>query len=57
MVIELLMNSMYGKAIIKPNETDTVVNDNQDVLINMSYNCNYIYYVLNVNDRNYIKNN
>ena len=28
MVIKLLMNSMYGKPIIKPVETDTVVNDN-----------------------------
>ena len=31
MVIRLLMNSMYGKTIIKPVETDTVVKDSQDV--------------------------
>ena len=30
MVIKLLMNSMYGKTIIKPVETDTIVKDNRD---------------------------
>ena len=30
MVIKLLMNSMYGKTIIKPIETDTVVKDSQE---------------------------
>ena len=29
-VIKLLMNSMYGKTIIKPVETDTIVKDNRD---------------------------
>ena len=29
-VIKLLMNSMYGKTIIKPIETDTVVKDSQE---------------------------
>ena len=28
-VIKLLMNSMYGKTIIKPVETDTIVKDNK----------------------------
>ena len=30
MVIKLLMNSMYGKTIITPVETDTIVKDNRD---------------------------
>ena len=30
MVIKLLMNSMHGKTIIKPAETDTIVKDNRD---------------------------
>ena len=30
MVIKLLMNSMYGKPIIKPVETYTIVKDNKD---------------------------
>ena len=29
-VIKLLMNSMYGKTIIKPVETYTIVKDNRD---------------------------
>ena len=29
-VIKLLMNSMYGKTVIKPVETDTIVKDNRD---------------------------
>ena len=32
MVIKLLVNSMYGKTIIKPMETYTVVKDNRDDL-------------------------
>ena len=32
MVIKLLMNSMYGKTIIKPVETDTIVKENRDDL-------------------------
>ena len=39
MVIKLLMNSLYGKTIIKPIETDTAVKDNQDDFGKcMSYN-------------------
>ena len=30
MVINILMNSMYGKTIIKPVETYTIVKDNKD---------------------------
>ena len=30
MVIKLLMSSMYGKTIIKPVETYTIVKDNRD---------------------------
>ena len=29
MVIKLLMNSMYGKTIIKPIETDTIIKDSK----------------------------
>ena len=29
MVILLVMNSMYGKTIIRPVETDTIVKDNK----------------------------
>ena len=43
MVIELLMNSMYDKTIIKPVETDTIVNDNKyDFDKYASYNYNHI---------------
>ena len=56
MVIKSLMNSMYGKTIIKPIETDTVVIDNQNGFEKyMSYNHNYIESVLKVDDRYYIK--
>ena len=30
MVINLLMNSMYGKTVIRPLETDTVLKDDKD---------------------------
>ena len=29
-IIQLLMNSMFGKTIIKPVETDTIVKDNHE---------------------------
>ena len=42
-VVKLLMNSMYGKTIIKPVETDTIVKDNRDDFEKyISYNYNYI---------------
>ena len=30
MVIKFLMNRMYGKTVIRPVETDTIVKDNED---------------------------
>ena len=50
------MNSMYGKIIIKPIETDTVAKDSQDEFEKyISLNYNYIDSVLEVNGRYYIK--
>ena len=50
MVIKLLMNSMYGKTIIKPVETDTIVKDNKvDFGTYVSYNYSYIDSVIYVN--------
>ena len=41
-MVKLLMNSMYGKTIIKPVETDTIVKDNRDDFGKCtSYNYNY----------------
>ena len=57
MVIKLLMNSMYGKTIIKPVETDTIVKDNKDDFETcISYNYDYIDSVIEVNGKCYIKN-
>ena len=56
MVIKRLMNIMYGKTIIKPVETDTIVKDNQDDSEKcMSYNYKYTGSVLEVNGNYYIK--
>jgi hypothetical protein len=50
------MNSMYGKTIIKPVETDTIVKDNRDDFEKyISYNYNYIDSVIEVNGKFYIK--
>ena len=50
MIVKLLMNSMYGKTIIKPVETDTVVKANRDDFgKHISYNCNNIGSVIEVN--------
>ena len=41
-VIKLLMNSMYGKTIIKPIETDTITKDSQHDFgkyVSLNYNC------------------
>ena len=55
-VINLLMNPMYGKTIIKPVETDTIVKDNRDDFEKYnSYNYNYIDSVIGVNGKFYIK--
>ena len=57
MVIKLLMDSLYGKTIIKPVETDTIVKDHKDDFVkHISYNYNYIDSVIGVNDKPYIKN-
>ena len=56
MVIKLLMNSMYGKTIIKPVEADTIVKDNKDYFGKYaSYNYNYIGSVKEVNGTYCIK--
>ena len=50
------MNSMYGKTIIKPVETDTIVKYNkEDLGTYISYNYNYIDSVIDVNGTYYIK--
>ena len=51
------MNSMYGKTIIKPVETDTTVKDNRDDFEKyISYNYNYTGSVIEVNSKFCIKN-
>ena len=56
MVIKLLMNSMYGKTIIKPVETDTIVKGNRDDFEKyISYNYNYIGSVIEASGKFYIK--
>ena len=50
------MNSMYGKTIIKPVETDTIVKDNKDHFGKyISFNYNYIGSVIVVNRIYYTK--
>ena len=54
MAIKFLMNSMCGKTIIKPVETDTVVKDNGDDFEKyISYNYNYIASVVEVSCKFY----
>ena len=56
MVIKLLMNSMYGKTIVKPIETYTIIKYSQhdfEKYVSLNYNC--IDSVLEVNGRYYIK--
>ena len=56
MVIKLLMNSMYGKTIIKPVETYTFVKDTRDDFETYtSHNYNYIGSVIQVSDNSYTK--
>ena len=51
-VIKLLMNSMYGKTIIKPVGTHTIVKGTRDYFENyIPYNYNYIDSVIEVNDK------
>ena len=55
MIIKLLMNSMYGKIIIKPVETYTIVKDNKNEFETyISLNYNYIDSVIEVNSKFYI---
>ena len=55
-VIKRLMNSMYGKTIMKPVETDTIIKYSRDDFEKyISLNYNYIDSVLEVNVRYYIK--
>ena len=55
MVIKLLMNSMYGKTIIKPVETDTIVKGNRnDFEKHISYKYNYIASVIEASGKFYI---
>ena len=54
-VIKLLMNSMYGKTILKPIETDTKVicEKRWSRFVNMNYN--YIQSSIEVNGKHYVK--
>ena len=55
-VIKLLVNSMYGKTMVRPVETDTTVKDNRDGFEKcISYTYNYIDSVIGVNGKFYIK--
>ena len=55
-VIKLLMNSMYGKTILKPVETDTVVENIEEYFATyISYSYNYIGSVIEVNGTYYMK--
>ena len=50
------MNSMYGKTITEPVETDTMIKDSKDDFGKyISLNYNYIDSVLEFNGRYYIK--
>ena len=49
------MNSMYGKTILKPIETETVVVKDNDYEKYVSYNYNFVYSAVKVGDRYYIK--
>ena len=55
LVIKEIMNSMYGKTILKPIETETVVKTEQDYHKYVSFNYNYIQSSIKVGDRYYIK--
>ena len=55
MVVKELMNSMYGKTILKPIETETIVKQETDYHKYVSFNYNYIQSNVKVGDRYYIK--
>jgi len=55
-VIKLLMHSMYGKTILKPIETDTIIKDGREEFEKyVSYNYNYIDSIIEVDGRFFIK--
>ena len=49
------MNSMYGKTILKPIETETVVIKENDYDKYVSYNYNFVYSSVKVGNRYYVK--
>ena len=56
MVIKLLMDSMYGKTIIKPVETYTIVKGNRDDFEKyIPYNYNYIDSIIKISCNFHIK--
>ena len=54
-VIKELMNSMYGKTILKPIQTETIVKTSKDYEKYISFNYNFIESSIKVGDRYYIK--
>ena len=54
MVVKELMNSMYGKTILKPIETETIVKHEKYYLKYVSFNYNYIQSSVKVGDRYYV---
>ena len=54
-LIKLLMNSMYGKTILKPIEVDTVVVPEWRFEKYISYNYNFIQSCIKVHDKYYVK--
>ena len=55
MVVKELMNSMYGKTILKPIETETIVKQEKYYHKYVSFNYNYIQSSVKVGDRYCIK--
>ena len=55
MVIKLLMNSMYGKTILKPIEVDTVTVPEWRISKYLDYNYNFIQSCIKVHDKYYVK--
>ena len=55
MVVKELMNSMYGKTILKPIETETIVKQEKYYHKYVSFKYNYIQSSVQVGDRYYIK--
>ena len=49
------MNSMYGKTILKPIETETIVKQKKNYHRYVYFNYNYIQSSVKVGDRDYIQ--